>query len=100
MSTRIPAFETGVRLGARQVLMVGNDSDEARVIDNFTRMFTLAAPFGLKLMPEFIPYCQTATVEAKKDDPRAWPMREDPLIEAGLRHAAALALGPVHNLDG
>jgi sugar phosphate isomerase/epimerase len=64
VNSYIPAFETGARLGALHVLMVGNDPDEARVIDNFARMCTLAAPFGLKLMLEFIPYCQTATVEA------------------------------------
>jgi sugar phosphate isomerase/epimerase len=64
VSSYIPTFETGARLGARHVLMVGNDPDEARVIDNFAHMCTLAAPFGLKFMLEFIPYCQTATVEA------------------------------------
>ena len=64
VNSYIPAFETSARLGARHVLIVGNDRDEARVIDNFARMCTLASPFGLKLMLEFIPYCQTATVEA------------------------------------
>jgi sugar phosphate isomerase/epimerase len=60
----VPAFETGARLGAKHVLVVGNDPDEARVTDNVARLCTLAAPFGLKVMLEFIPYCQTATVEA------------------------------------
>jgi sugar phosphate isomerase/epimerase len=60
----VPAFETGARLGAKHVLVVGNDPDEARVTDNVARLCTLAAPFGLKVMLEFIPYCQTGTVEA------------------------------------
>lgn len=59
-----PAFETGARLGAKHVLVVGNDPDEARVTDNIARLCTLAAPFGLKVMLEFIPYCHTRTVEA------------------------------------
>jgi sugar phosphate isomerase/epimerase len=58
------AFATGGRLGAKHVLVVGNDPDEARVTDNFARLCELARPFGLKLMLEFIPYCRTATVEA------------------------------------
>jgi sugar phosphate isomerase/epimerase len=58
------AFETGGRLGARHVLVVGNDPDEARMTANFARMCRLARPFGLKLMLEFIPYCHTATVES------------------------------------
>lgn len=60
----VPAFETGARLGAKHVLVVGNDPDEARVTENVARLCTLAAPFGLKVMLEFIPYCQTGTVEA------------------------------------
>ena len=60
----LPVFDTAARLGARHVLMVGNDPDEARFIDNFARMCALARPFGLKLMLEFIPYCHTRTVEA------------------------------------
>jgi sugar phosphate isomerase/epimerase len=60
----VPAFETGARLGAKHVLVVGNDPDEARVTDNVARLCALAAPFGLKVMLEFIPYCQTGTVAA------------------------------------
>ena len=60
----VAAFETGARLGAKHVLVVGNDPDERRVTDNVARLCTLAAPFGLKVMLEFIPYCQTRTVEA------------------------------------
>jgi len=58
------AFGTGQRLGARHVLVVGNDPDESRLTANFAEICRLAAPFGLKLMLEFIPYCRTGTVEA------------------------------------
>ena len=58
-----PAFETAQRLNARHFLVVGNDPDEARMIDNFARFCELARPHGLKAMLEFIPYCHTRTVE-------------------------------------
>ena len=57
-----PAFETAQRLDARHFLVVGNDPDEARMIDNFARFCELARPHGLKAMLEFIPYCHTRTV--------------------------------------
>jgi sugar phosphate isomerase/epimerase len=64
VSSYAQVFETGARLGAAHVLVVGNDPDEGRVIENFARLAALARPFGLKAMLEFIPYCQTRTVEA------------------------------------
>ena len=57
------AFELAERLGARHFLVVGNDPDEARLIDNFARFCELARPHGLKAMLEFIPYCHTRTVQ-------------------------------------
>lgn len=60
----LPALETAARLGARHVLTVGNDPDEVRLVDHFSRLCALAAPFGLKLMLEFIPYAHTRTVAA------------------------------------
>ena len=59
----LPAFETASRLGAAHILVVGNDPDESRVIDNFGRFCVSARPFGLTAMLEFIPYCHTRTVE-------------------------------------
>lgn len=59
----LPAFETASRLGAAHFLVVGNDPDKSRVIDNFGRFCVSARPFGLTAMLEFIPYCHTRTVE-------------------------------------
>lgn len=56
------AFATAQRLKAQHVLVVGNDPDESRMIDNFARFCELARPHGLKAMLEFIPYCHTRTV--------------------------------------
>jgi sugar phosphate isomerase/epimerase len=57
-----PAFEVAERLGARHVLVVGNDPDEARVTEHFARFCELARPHGLIAMLEFIPYCHTRTL--------------------------------------
>ena len=56
------AFATAQRLKAQHILVVGNDPDESRMIDNFARLCELARPCGLKAMLEFIPYCHTRTV--------------------------------------
>lgn len=57
-----PTFETAARLGARNVLVVGNDPDEARVTEHFARFCELARTYGLTAMLEFIPYCHTRTL--------------------------------------
>jgi len=56
------ALETGRELGARHVLVVGNDPDPARVTDRFAKLAELAMPYGLKLGLEFISYCHTSTL--------------------------------------
>ena len=63
VATYRPAIETAARLGAAHFLVVGNDPDEARVVDNFARFCEAARPHGIKVMLEFIPYCQTRTVQ-------------------------------------
>lgn len=51
-----PALEAGADLGATFVLVTGNDTDEARVCDNYARLCDLAVPLGLRPMLEFISY--------------------------------------------
>jgi sugar phosphate isomerase/epimerase len=59
----IGALETGARLGAKYVLVVGNDPERARTTDNFGLLCREASKFGLSVMLEFIPYCQIATLD-------------------------------------
>jgi sugar phosphate isomerase/epimerase len=59
----VPALETAARLGARYVLVVGNDPEPARVTAILARLAEAARPFGIKLMLEFIPYCATSTFQ-------------------------------------
>lgn len=51
-----PAVETGARLGARYLLVVGFDADRARLLDNLQALSTMADSFGLRVMLEFITY--------------------------------------------
>jgi sugar phosphate isomerase/epimerase len=53
-----PALEVGAELGAKNVLIVGNDPDRARLIDRFGALCKACAAFGLRPMLEFIPYSQ------------------------------------------
>ncbi|MBS7706050.1 sugar phosphate isomerase/epimerase family protein [Chelatococcus asaccharovorans] len=59
-----PALEAGARLGAGHVLVVGNDPDEARLVDNFQALCEIGAPLGLRIMLEFITYCSVNSLQA------------------------------------
>lgn len=57
-------FEVSARLGATNVLIVGNDPEEGRQLENYISLCDMAARFGLTAALEFIPYCVTGTLEA------------------------------------
>lgn len=62
---RFLAFmEAGQRLGAQNILVAGDDPDEARFTDNFARLCDAAAPFGLTCDLEFMPWTCIADVAA------------------------------------
>lgn len=52
----LPALETGARLGAKHVLVAGNDPDEARLSERFAALCDLGAPLGLTLDLEPMPW--------------------------------------------
>ena len=60
--TRMAEYEaavaTAVRLGARELLVAGNDPDDARQIASFAAFCELAARYGLGAMLEFMPWTQ------------------------------------------
>lgn len=49
-------FERGARLGAKNVLVAGDDPEEARLAESFGRLARLAAGFGLTVDLEFMPW--------------------------------------------
>lgn len=56
-------FEAGQRLGARAVLVAGDDADEARLTERYARLCEAAAPHGLSCDLEFMPW--TAVKDAR-----------------------------------
>jgi sugar phosphate isomerase/epimerase len=58
--TRVGDYEaavaTAARLGASELLVAGNDQDEARLIDRFASFCDLAAGYGLGASLEFMPW--------------------------------------------
>lgn len=52
----MPALETGARLGARNVLVAGNDPVESRLTARFAALCELGAPLGLTMNIEPMPW--------------------------------------------
>ncbi|HJU32169.1 MAG TPA: TIM barrel protein [Hyphomicrobiaceae bacterium] len=52
----LPFFEAGARLGAKAILVAGDDPDEARLTDAFASLCEASAPFGLSADLEFMPW--------------------------------------------
>ncbi|WP_034997927.1 sugar phosphate isomerase/epimerase family protein [Beijerinckia mobilis] len=49
-------FEVGAKLGAKAMLVAGDDPDESRLISSFAALCEAAAPFGLTADLEFMPW--------------------------------------------
>jgi sugar phosphate isomerase/epimerase len=58
----LPLFETSAHLGARGVLVVGLDPDEARLTDRFAKLAEIAARFGLALQLEFMAFSEVKSL--------------------------------------
>lgn len=58
-----PALATGAELGARFVLVAGNDPERARLIGNLGALATLAHNYGLEIAFEFMPFTQVRRYE-------------------------------------
>jgi sugar phosphate isomerase/epimerase len=52
----LPFFEVGARLGAKAMLVAGDDPDEARLTASFAALCEACAPFGLTADLEFMPW--------------------------------------------
>jgi sugar phosphate isomerase/epimerase len=55
-SAYLPFFEVGARLGAKAMLVAGDDPDEARLTASFAALCEASAPFGLSADLEFMPW--------------------------------------------
>lgn len=79
------AIATGARLGASELLLAGNDPDEARLIDTFAAFCELADSYGLDANLEFMPWTDA------KDLPQAAR-----IVERSGRDNAGVLIDPFH----
>lgn len=80
-----PFFETGARLGASLVLVAGNDPDLHRLTDNYAQLCEIAAPYGLSLCIEPMPWCDISTVS-----------QAGGLMKSLNRENAGVLIDPIH----
>jgi sugar phosphate isomerase/epimerase len=66
-----PALATGAELGARFVLVAGNDPDRLRLTDNLGRLADLAHNCALEIAFEFMPFTQVRSYEEAVEIKRA-----------------------------
>ncbi|CDZ87042.1 xylose isomerase [Rhodococcus ruber Chol-4] len=59
----VPLLEAGARLGAKAVLVGGDDRDRSRLTDSYARLAELCASYGIVASLEFMPW--TAVPDAK-----------------------------------
>jgi sugar phosphate isomerase/epimerase len=87
--TRVADYEaaiaTAARLGASELLVAGNDPDEARLIDTFAAFCDLADSYGLGAGLEFMPWTDA------KDLPQAAS-----IVERTGRANAGVLIDPFH----
>jgi sugar phosphate isomerase/epimerase len=79
------AIATAARLGASELLVAGNDPDEARLIDSFAAFCDLAGSYGLGVGLEFMPWTDA------KDLTQAAR-----IVEAAGRDNAGVLIDPFH----
>src|SRR3954468_4783062 len=73
-----PALENAAELGARHVVACGF-GNKARIADQFARLCELAAPYGLTIDMEFMPFSDVGDLQA------AWSLvRESGAANAGI----------------
>ena len=59
-------FEVGAQIGARHILVAGDDPDEARLIASYAALCDAAAPFGLTADLEFMPWTEVPDLRSAK----------------------------------
>jgi sugar phosphate isomerase/epimerase len=80
-----PMLETAAELGARYVLVAGNDPDEARMADRLGKLCDIAAPLGLTPSLEPMPWTDVKNI--------AQGAR---IVEARGKRNTGLIIDPIH----
>lgn len=100
-----PFMERAAQLGARHVLVAGDDPDEARLTGNFAALCAMAAAYGLTCDLEFMPWTRVPTLaDARRVVERSEATNAGVLVDAlhwdrtggNAAAVAALPRGTVH----
>ena len=87
--TRVQDFlsllEVGAEFGATELLIAGNDPDEARLGDNFAALCDMAAPLGIHPHLEFMPWTDA------RDFSQAWR-----IVESAARPNGGVLIDAFH----
>jgi sugar phosphate isomerase/epimerase len=78
-------LETAAELGARYVLVAGNDPDETRTADNFAKLCDLAAPLGLTPSIEPMPWTDARDITQAVR-----------ILKAAAKVNSGLLIDPIH----
>ncbi|MFX1677094.1 sugar phosphate isomerase/epimerase [Paraburkholderia sp. A2WS-5] len=80
-----PMLETAADLGARYVLVAGNDPDAARTVDRLGQLCDIAAPLGLRPSLEPMPWTDVKDITAGER-----------VVKASGRTNTGLIIDPIH----
>jgi sugar phosphate isomerase/epimerase len=80
-----PMLETAAELGARYVLVAGNDPDEARTAERLARLCDIAEPYGLAPSLEPMPWTDVKDI-----------VQGARIVQAAQRANTGLIVDPIH----
>jgi sugar phosphate isomerase/epimerase len=81
----LPFFEAGQKLGARHVLVTGEDPDQNRLIESFARLCEACKPYGLTADMEFMPWMTADSVRTARK-----------IVEAAGQDNGGILIDPIH----
>jgi sugar phosphate isomerase/epimerase len=85
VSAFLPMLDTAAELGARYVLVAGNDPDEARTAERLAQLCDLAAPLGLSPSLEPMPWTDVKDITQGAR-----------IVKAAARRNTGLIIDPLH----
>ena len=85
VSACLPMLDTAAELGARYVLVAGNDPDEARTAERLAQLCDLAAPLGLSPSLEPMPWTDVKDITQGAR-----------IVKAAARRNTGLIIDPLH----
>lgn len=81
----LPFFEAGQKLGARHILVTGEDPDRNRLVDSFARLCEACRPYGLTADMEFMPWMTADSIRTTRE-----------IVEAAGQDNGGVLVDPIH----